>query len=52
MLVTADQNGTIVVTEGPPKMRMCRRICLGSEVTAMDVICNPNWKLHLRVRRR
>lgn len=47
VVLLADQNGTVTVSEGPPKLRPIRRLCTGSEITGLEYICDSGFKAHL-----
>lgn len=48
LMIAADMNGTVTVTSGPPKMDIIRKHCIGSEITALEYICDKNFKAPLR----
>ncbi|CAD7929889.1 unnamed protein product [Amoebophrya sp. A25] len=48
LLITADQAGTIVITGGPPKMDIIRRVCTGSEIVAMEHVQNKDLKASVK----
>ncbi len=47
-MITADQNGTVVITTGAPEMTVMRRSCKGSEMTALEHIQDATFRAAIK----
>ncbi len=47
-MVAGDLNGTITVTKGCPKMNIERKMCVGSEITALEYIYHRGFRAPMR----